>query len=386
MMVKLPKKAAPALYRLRKRLGLLPPRVRARRVERPELSFPDAPRILLLKLDDIGDMLLAKGAVSVLREAWPMAELTAVTTPQGASAARFLELFDHILIVPRDLRHQPDTLRNALEGQSSFDLAIDLRHDDDTRPLLGLVPARIRAGFDAVNPEHRVEMQIVLPLMERPDDAFPDMANEDRLKLLAQSVVNALKPAPRLDIDNADHNFARDYVVIAPGAGRDTKCWPESRFSALAQRVISSHDLDIRVIGGKAEAEVCGRIAADLPPDRCEIVVDSPLDEVAKIIQAARAYVGNDTGVTHLAAMLETPGICLFSGSEKPSVWRARGRKMVTLHSPQPCALCYHPDLSKCRFDHVCMTDIAVDDVWAELDQALGAALAPQPDDGRFPA
>lgn len=374
MMVKLRKKAAPALYRLRKRLGWVRPKGSVQRVDRPALSFPDAPRILLLKVDDIGDMLLAKEAVSVLREAWPMAELTLVTTQQGAAAAQFLKLFDRIHILSGHSRQRAEALRSVIAAQSPFDIAIDLRHDDDTRPLLGLVPARIRAGFETRKAHRRVEMQIVLPRVERNDRSFPDMANEDRLKLLAQSVVNALKPPSRLDIGDIKRESGRDYVVIAPGAGRDIKCWPEPRFSALAQRVISGHDLDIRLIGGKSEAELCRRIAAELPPGRCEIIVDRPLDEVAHIIQAARGYVGNDTGVTHLAAMLETPGICLFSGSANLSVWRARGRRMVTLYSPQPCARCRHTRLSQCRFDHACMADISVDDVWAELDQALGSA------------
>jgi len=374
MIGKLRRRAAPVLYRLRKRLGFVRPRVSAQRFDRLELSSPDAPRILLLKVDDIGDMLLARGAVSVLREAWPTAELTLVTTPQGANAARLLKLFDSIHILSGDIRQRAEALSSVMAAQAPFDLAIDLRHDDDTRPLLGSVPARIRAGFDTRKTHRRVEMQIVLPLMERNDGSFPDMANEDRLKLLAQSVVNALKPSLPLDLGEMDRKPARDYVVIAPGAGRDIKCWPEAHFSALAQRVIAGHDLDIRLIGGKAEAETCRRIAAELPSGRCEIVVDRSLDEVANVVRAARAYVGNDTGVTHLAAMLETPGVCLFSGSANLSVWRARGRRMVTLYSPQPCARCRHTQLSQCRFDHACMTDITVDDVWAELDQALGSA------------
>lgn len=380
MRAKLRRKVALFRHRLRKRLGLPRPVAPTRRVEGPELSVPEAPAILLLKLDEIGDMLLAFSAISVLREAWPKAELTLVTTRQGATAAQLMNVFDHVHVLSGRKPDFAADLREAMSGRVAYDLAIDLRHDDDTRPLLDLVPTRIRAGFETRRRDRHVAMQVVLPMVERRNGAFPDMANEDRLKLLAQAVVNTLRPKPpRLRLGDPDCPPSGRYVVIAPGAGRDIKCWPEAYFGELARAIVAARDLDIRLVGGRAEAALSDRIAAELPAGRCEIVLDRPLEDVAQLIRAARAYVGNDTGVTHLAAMLDIPGICLFSGWANLPVWRARGDRMVTLYSPQHCAPCRISDLGKCNFDHACMTDISVADVLAELDRMLVREKAERP-------
>lgn len=375
MRAKLRRKASIWKHRLRKRLGLPRPVVPARRVEGPELAVPEAPAIVLLKLDEIGDMLLALGAVSVLREAWPKADLTLVTTRQGASAAQLMNVFDHVHVLSVPKQDFAGALGGVMTGKTACDLAIDLRHDDDTRPLLDLVPARIRAGFATRRRGREVTMQIVLPMVEKRRGDFPDMANEDRLKLLAQHVVNTLKPKPPgLRLGSPHGRPAGRYVVMAPGASRDIKRWPEARFAELAGRIVADRDLDIRLVGGGAEAALCERIAAGLPAARCEILLDRPLEEVAHLIRAAQAYVGNDTGITHLAAMLDVPGVCVFSGWANLPVWRARGRGMVTLYSPQHCAPCRVSDLGRCHFDHACMTDITLDDVWAELERMTAPA------------
>ena len=148
--------------------------VRAKRFrELPRLvSSKDTPvKILILKLDHIGDLLLSIRALSLLREAWPDSHLTLVCGPWNVKLASQLELFDEIHsynffspqssdginVGTREFRDLP---------LGNYDLAIDLRHDSDTRRTLNLVRARYRAGF-VCDPQIPVRLDLALPDVER---------------------------------------------------------------------------------------------------------------------------------------------------------------------------------------------------------------------------
>lgn len=122
------------------------------------ISGSGAPEtIVVFKLDHLGDFILARPALERLRAAFPDAHLTLVCGAWNAGAARELEIFDEIIefaIFERNAALNEITsmadrllaLRKLFAGRT-FDLAIDLRIDDDTRDVLENVIARTRAGF-----------------------------------------------------------------------------------------------------------------------------------------------------------------------------------------------------------------------------------------------
>ncbi len=112
-------------------------------------------RILVLKLDHLGDFIMGMPALERVRSAFPDAEITLVVGSWNLVAATRLQLFDHVVPFdgfPRNSGEEKDDVRgtvSAFEAQvtGEFDLAIDLRTDPDTRVLLQSVRARIKAGI-----------------------------------------------------------------------------------------------------------------------------------------------------------------------------------------------------------------------------------------------
>ncbi len=125
----------------------------------------------------------------------------------------------------------------------------------------------------------------------------------------------ALKPyAGRRDV--------RPICVLHPGSGGVRKCWPASAFAALAQLV--GECADVVAIMGPAEVErgVPPRFQ-ELAPGVAVLLCENP-DDLAAILAGADAFVGNDAGPTHLAALLGKPTIALF-GPSSSEVWRPVG-------------------------------------------------------------
>ncbi len=123
-------------------------------------------------------------------------------------------------------------------------------------------------------------------------------------------------------------------VALHPGSGGKAKCWPIERFAhvivALWQRNIS-----VLLLTGPADTERLTLLLQMLPlpstPDLLVSLVNAPLTEVVEQLQRCTAYLGNDSGITHLAALLGLPTIALF-GTSNPVMWHPVGLHVHVVH------------------------------------------------------
>jgi heptosyltransferase-3 len=127
-------------------------------------------------------------------------------------------------------------------------------------------------------------------------------------------------------------------ILIHPGSGGRAKCWHLPGFLNAAHQ-LRTDGMEVCFVIGPVERECWP--AADLDELRAEfpLIESAAPDELLRLLAAARAFVGNDAGPSHLAAMLGTPTVTLF-GSTSPTVWRPLGPKVhVIAGNPNS-----HPD------------------------------------------
>jgi heptosyltransferase-3 len=132
---------------------------------------------------------------------------------------------------------------------------------------------------------------------------------------------------PRIQCPRLDGGF----VVIHPFSGSARKCWPLDRYQELARRL----EIPVRWCAGPE----------DSLPDAVRI---ADLYELACWLATARVYIGNDSGITHLAAAVGTPVVVLF-GPTDPRIWAPRGDQIRVIAKPT-------------------LTDITVEEVLDSLD------------------
>jgi ADP-heptose:LPS heptosyltransferase len=122
---------------------------------------------------------------------------------------------------------------------------------------------------------------------------------------------------------------SRGFLAIHPGSGSARKNWPPERFArliALARRA----DRPVLVIEGEADQESVQRLYRRLPW-RPPVARGLDLAVLAALLSRAGAFIGNDSGVSHLAAATGAPTVALF-GATDPARWAPRGRRVVILH------------------------------------------------------
>ena len=208
--------------------------------------------------------------------------------------------------------------------------------------LLGVAdpPARLLeelAGFDSIVSwygANRPEFRALVASLGLPFTFFPalpaagcgDSAVDFYLQQVRSLVDCASDGIPRISCRPEDAGIAEptDFTVIHPFSGSPAKNWPLERFQALA-RGLERH-LAVRWCAG-----------ADDPPLPGAIRIDN-LYRLACWISQARLYVGNDSGITHLAAATGVPVLALF-GPTDPAVWAPRGENVrVATWNSQPTA------------------------------------------------
>jgi len=118
-------------------------------------------------------------------------------------------------------------------------------------------------------------------------------------------------------------------TVLAPGSGGAHKCWPKEHWLALAHRV-AQHNRDLEVVVGPAEIDGDDPRAWPWPNDRTTFVTEPEPLRLAKRLESARVFVGNDSGTTHLAAMLGVPTVAVFIATD-PTVWAPVGDHVHTI-------------------------------------------------------
>ena len=148
--------------------------------------------------------------------------------------------------------------------------------------------------------------------------------------------VDAIADPPEIDLplgaaaeDVSNLASDRTPIAIHPGSGGPAKCWPSERFVALIERLVGKGYMPV-VTFGPADDTVRRRILPRISDRDVLIVENRPLVDMAVLYARCRAMIGNDSGMTHLAAATGTPVIALF-GPTDPAVWGPRGKEVRLL-------------------------------------------------------
>jgi ADP-heptose:LPS heptosyltransferase len=145
-------------------------------------------------------------------------------------------------------------------------------------------------------------------------------------------------------------------VLLHPGAGGVWKRWPAERFAAVGNRLRDT-GYDVALVEGPADREAIGRCqAAAATP--FPVLRDRSLPDLAAALADAALFIGNDSGVTHLAAAAGTPTIALF-GPTDPATWAPLGPVRVLRHcdaratEPRQIRVCEGECLERITADEV---------------------------------
>jgi lipopolysaccharide heptosyltransferase II len=319
-------------------------------------------RILLVRLERVGDLLMVLDAMAMVRELAPSARIDLVVGRWNAALAGIIPGIDSVetLDAPWMARagagqSWPALLRHAWGWRvRRYDLAINFESDIRSNLLLWLSGARRRVGFgsggggalltDAVVADRTEHVAanaslLVARAFDQPAAAAADVPGRELRRTQRLDIPAAARQ--RATALLADVGESERLVGLQPGAGRQLREWDPARFGAVAKELARGGPVTFVLTGSAADAAALAGVTTTWPRDLRLIVlpVDTDLVVLAAVIERLSLFITGDTGPMHLAAAMGTPIVAIF-GPSLPSRYAPLSGDARIVRIDLPCSPC----------------------------------------------
>ena len=345
----------------------------------PPIDWGGIDRLLVVRPDNLGDVLLTGPALAALRSAAPHAELDLLASPAGAAAAQLLPEVDETVVARVSWQQiavtaePPDTDLVFRIAARHYAAAVVLTSFSQSPWPAGYALQRagvpLRAGmskeFGGTALTHWVPAA---------DDGLHQADRALRLldglgvptahvpPTLHAAVPGASRERAAAAVQGAGLDAAAPYAVVLPGASCPSRRWPAERFRAAAA-LLAAEGLPVVVTGPAAERDLVADVAARTPG---VVALAGAFDvpDLAALLAGAAVAVTNNSGGMHLADAVGTPVVVLFAGTEDEGQYRPRSVPSAVLRVPTACSPCrqFH-----CPFDLECLAIAPADAARAAL-------------------
>ncbi|GAA4055568.1 glycosyltransferase family 9 protein [Agromyces indicus] len=289
-------------------------------------------RVLVARLDSLGDMLLCGPAI---RAVAADAEVHVLCGPRGAPAARLLpgvagvEVWDAPWIAdpaPAMTEDSAADLRGILAAIRPDAAVILTSFHQSPLPLALMLRLAGVRGITGASVDYAGSL---LDVRLRPGEDFPEEQSEVARALAIVGAAGFRLPscdpgrlAIRLPEGASPVTTGDDgYVVVHPGAAVEARTWPAQHHRELVERLATA-GVRVAVTGSDGERELTRAVSGDRAVD---LGGSTPLATLARVVADADVVVAGNTGAAHLAAAVGTPVVSLFSPVVSERCWRPFG-------------------------------------------------------------
>ena len=325
--------------------------------------------ILVIKLDHLGDVLLATPVFSNLKRAYPAAQVHALVGEWGEVGLRNHPDVDHILRYNSRFFHTSagasrHKALNALSllRQQKYDLVISLRGDLLTALFALTKPARYRLDY--------AWLQIANKLGHARFTGTHQL--ERNLDLLRMADIPTPCQLPAFHTTDDDRRWTDDFlqkseispdrplVIVHPGSPISLKRWRTERFAAIADWLIEQKNAQILLVGARDEAPIVSAVQRQMREKSMNLAGETTVSQLAELLKRSRLFLGNDSGPMHIAAAVGTQTIGLY-GPGNPARFGPVGLNCHTVRRQPHCPPCMG---TVCKFGgEGCMKDIRTEDI-----------------------
>jgi ADP-heptose:LPS heptosyltransferase len=191
---------------------------------------------------------------------------------------------------------------------------------------------------------------------------------------------------PRLHLTKSDREWAKDFwkgkgvapdsrskvIILHPGSGSKRKVWPLERFLNLAHFLHDHLRSEILIILGPAEGPEVQKAFEGKGHDFFIMAKGLTLLKLASVMEGCRFFIGNDSGISHMAAALGLPMVVVFGPTDQ-HIWSPRGERTFVVRRGIPCSPCPPERFFQCK-DFGCLRGIEIEEVLQGLEK-IGASI-----------
>lgn len=344
---------------------------------------PTIKRILIVRTDRLGDVVLTLPMLPELRKRYPDAHIAMLLRTYTGEIVIDNPYLDELIWY--DEKHQLITFGTmvATLRERKFDAVIVVYPTIRLAWLVfrARIPVRIGTGY------RYYSMLFNKRVYEHRKDAKKHEV-EYNLRLLEELGCHVSGPLEfRIQIsdrqkkeirgitETANIDLGRPYVIVHPGSGGSARDWSTRKFGQLAARLHGENNLQVIVTGTDSENDKVNEVVREAHGNAIPLAGKMNLRQFAALIRDAALFVSNSTGPIHVAAAMGTPVIGLYP-QHTPMSERRWGpytskKRVFVPERPLECNDCIEQDLLQCN----CMDTIEVEDVFVAATQLMNSSV-----------
>lgn len=340
-----------------------------------------SPKILIVRNDGLGDLILTLPLVASIRKAVPTARIYLMTHTSLQTLGTLLPDLEGVVADPgcllkRHRKGKPGDLLTAQERQlrdeiraHNFDIAIFAYAESRSAKIIHSagIPWRVGTGrrlfswrFNVRNPLSRKRSRMA--------------ESWHNLQMLRYIGLSAEYVFPEIRLNDSPEEVTKPYIVLHPYKRNGTAlAWSLQNFTKLAEKLLKG-GYRVILVGDHVDEEILKTNFAGLLKNKeTELNTGLTIRQLFILLRSASAFIGNSSGPLHLAALAQIPHVGFFpqNRTSSPSRWRTlKSEKTIPINQyllaskfPMNCITCIGP---KCQFFN-CVDSISVDSVMQGL-------------------
>ena len=339
-------------------------------------------RILIVRTDRIGDVLLSTPVIKAMRDSYPDAYISMLVSPYAKDIVEGNPYLDEAIIYDKDGKHKSwwRSLKFASNlKKKRFDLSLILHPTNRAHLITFFAGITKRIGYDRklgllltdkikhskqLGEKHELEynLDLLRYLGIEPKDKGLFMPIRPESEQWAQELFR------QEGIKNSDKLLA-----IHPGASCPSKVWPNERFAELADGLAQRYGFRVAVVAGPKDIALAQNVIKHMRNPAINLAGRISVSQLASVLKRCQLFISNDSGPVHIASAIGTPVISIFGRSQKglsPKRWGPLGEKDRIAHKVVGCVECL---AHNCVRNFACLKAVTVDYVLNIADSILHA-------------
>ena len=332
-------------------------------------KIPEVQSMLVIHQGALGDFILALPVLSALRRTFPEARPVMMGYPRILQLAEERFYAEEIFSIDQKGMATFFVRQGALDRTlsqffSAFELIVVFGRDGEGT-LIGNLKRVCQGRILHINPLPNWDEGVHL--------------SDHLLKQLTRYGISPVETYPRLHLRESDQKWGKDFwmerglspeerskvIILHPGSGSRKKVWPLRNVLDLFRHLQTQLGGKFLIVLGPAEGREVQQAFEGLTSPYLILAKGLPLVQLASVMKGCRLFIGNDSGISHMAVALGLPTLAIF-GPTDPRVWSPRGEKVEIVRRGIPCSPCAEERFFLCK-DFECLNRIEVGDVLKSL-------------------
>jgi len=340
----------------------------------------DFKRILVVRTDRLGDVLLSTPVIKALRDNYPHAYIAMMVSPHCKDVVEGNPCLDEVIIYDKDGKHS--SWRRSFKfarnlKKRMFELALILHPTNRVHLVTFIAAIPRRVGYD-----HKLGF-LLTDKVKHLKQLGQKHELEYNLDLLRYLGIEPQDKNPFMPIRADSERWAGEILeqeglckndkllALHPGASCPSKIWPYQRFAEAADRLVKNYGFKVVILAGPKDVALAEGLLREIKSEAINLAGKTSVSQLASVLKRCRLFISNDSGPVHLASAVGTPVISIFGRAQEglsPKRWGPLGLKDIILHKKVGCIECL---AHNCVKNFACLKAITVDDVVAAADAIL---------------